>query len=298
MPLARCVALVCAVCLQAAGLVARPQIAGGDPTSAEAVVEAAARYLKQYQQELTAVLADERYRQQIINQAPRVDTMPRVRTLESEVFFMFVPGADWMAIRDVVTQNGRALKDRPNLQEALKTLPTAVVASTFKEYNSRFNIGRIIRNFNEPTLSLLLLDDRYRSNLTIERKKVSRDGSDVWVTLAVTEASDEDTLIHSLAQRPIRSRGEYEVEARTGRIRKAQLTATFDSVVVELTTDFALDPRLDILVPTRFVEYYSSKPSNAAVGDPRSSTEQHIEEIRCDSTYTNYRRFEVKVIIR
>ena len=84
--------MVCAVCLQAAGLVVRPQIAGGDPTSAEAVVEAAARYLKQYQQQLTAVLADERYRQQIINQVPRVDTMPRVRTLESEVFFMFVPG--------------------------------------------------------------------------------------------------------------------------------------------------------------------------------------------------------------
>src|SRR5687768_8531452 len=73
-----------------------------DPTSLEAAVNAAAGYVKDYQRALTSVLADEDYLQQVVTQTPLDESMPRVRRLRSEVFFMFAPASgDWMAIRDV-----------------------------------------------------------------------------------------------------------------------------------------------------------------------------------------------------
>src|SRR5687767_7894017 len=125
-----------------------------DPTSLETVVAAAAAYVKEYQRALTSVLADEDYLQQVVMQTPRDESMPRVRRLRSEVFFMFAPASgDWMAMRDVASIDGTAVVERPNLREALRTLPAPEVARTFKSYNSRFNLGRASRNFNEPTLS-------------------------------------------------------------------------------------------------------------------------------------------------
>src|SRR4030095_2366884 len=82
-------------------------------TSVGAVVEAAAAYVRDYQDQLTYVIADESYVQRILNQAPLDTSMPRSRTLKSEMFFMFGP-ADrvWMAIRDVIQVDGKPVDQR------------------------------------------------------------------------------------------------------------------------------------------------------------------------------------------
>ena len=36
--------------------------------------------------------------------------------------------------------------------------------------NGRYNIGKILRTFNEPTLALLFLDDRYRSRFKFQHR--------------------------------------------------------------------------------------------------------------------------------
>src|SRR5687767_488207 len=104
-----------------------------DNTQVERVVAAAAAYVKDYQRALTAVLADEDYQQRIVAQVPLDRSMPHRRQLVSEVFFMFAPASgDWMAMRDVISMDGTALAQRPNLREALRTLPPVEVARTFK----------------------------------------------------------------------------------------------------------------------------------------------------------------------
>ena len=276
----------------------RSQPAVEDPTSLEAVVAAAAAYVNGYQRELTAILADEEYRQQIHGQTPREDNMPRLRTLQSEVFFMYAPGSDWMAIRDVLSQNGKPLKERPNLREALRTLPPGEVARTFKKYNSRFNLGRIVRNFNEPTLSLLLLADRYRPHVTFERKRVQKKPDGVWVTIAAKEARVPDTLIQDLSRTPVPSVGEFVVHAATGRISQAMLRTTLGPVIAELTTEYAPDARLGMWVPTRFIEHYLEGARVQGASDPRTRIQTQFEEIRSVAEYRNYRRFEVKITIK
>ncbi len=274
------------------------QTPADEATSLEAVVAAAAAYVTGYQRELTAILADEDYRQQIHGQTPREETMPRVRTLQSEVFFMYAPGSDWMAIRDVVAQNGKSIKDRPDLREALRTLPPGEVARTFKAYNSRFNLGRITRNFNEPTLSLLLLTDRYRPHVTFERRRVQKNAGGVWVTITAKEARVPDTLIQDLSRTPVPSVCDFVVHAATGRIRQAVLRTTLGAVTAELTTEYAPDVRLGMWVPTRFVEHYLEGGRVQIGSDPRTRIQTQFEEIRSVAEYRNYRRFEVKVTIK
>lgn len=258
-------------------------------TSAPAVVEAAASYVKEYQDRLTYVLADETYVQQIRSQSPIDPKMPRVRTLKSEVSFMFAP-ADriWMAIRDVAQVDGKPVADRPDLKTALQTLPAPQVARTFKTYNSRFNLGRVIRNFNEPTLSLLVLDPRYVDSFKFERKRVERRAGTTLVTVAFAEQKPP-WLIRDLSLRPVFSQGEFTIEAGTGRVRRAALKAKIGLVQMELTTLYAPETRLGIWVPEVFREHYEE---GVASGNARTLTPGQFEDITCEAKYSNYRRFE------
>jgi hypothetical protein len=276
-----------------------------DKTQVEAVVTAAAAYVKEYQRALTSVLADEDYQQQVVAQIPLDRSMPQKRRLRSEVFFMFAPASgDWMAMRDVIAMDGTALAERPNLREALRTLPPVEVARTFKSYNSRFNLGKASRNFNEPTLSLLLLDDRYRPNVRFTRKGVRRNRDGVWVTIGFAEKAGSQTLIRDLSQKPAPSKGEFEVEAGTGRVRRAHMVTVIGGspasgpMTAELTTTYAPDERLGMWVPVTFTEHYKSGETMAFAPDPRIKLATTFEEIRGVAKYTNYRRFEVKVIIK
>lgn len=251
------------------------------------VVNAAAAYVKEYQTQLGSVIADETYLQQIIRQLPGDPAMPRMRRLTGEMFFMFAPTGEWLAIRDVIRADGQEIKDRRVVADALRTLPAEQVAEAFKAYNSRFNLGRTIRNFNEPTLSLLVLDDRHRARFTFDRRRVDRRRDGTLVTIAFTEREGETSLIRDLTSGAVVARGEFVAEADTGRIRRAVLRAKAGPVSLELVTEYALDNDLALWVPSRFRERYES-----GVAPTSFEVEAEYEDVVCDATYSNYRRFQ------
>lgn len=270
-----------------------------DPSAAD-VVDAAAAYVRSYQEELTLILADETYTQQIRAQTPSDPEMPRARTLKSEVFFMFAPSSrEWMAIRDVMTVDGKPVEDRPDIRTQLQVLPAAQVGATFKNYNSRFNLGRAFRNFNEPTLSLLVLDPGHRSGFAFERKGVERAGDATVVTVAFSERRSQETLIRDLRLRPVRSKGELMVEAGTGRVRHAVLNLTIGGLQAQLSTTYARDEKLGIWVPTLFREHYE-QGVDPSITQARSRTPKSgdHEDVFCEAKYSNFRRFEVTTRIR
>lgn len=258
-----------------------------------ALVDTAASYVKSYQHELTSVVADETYTQHVVAQVPRDGLRPLKTTLTSEIFFMFTVGHDWMAIRDVRAVNGAALAGRPDLRQALQQLPAPEVAGRFKAYNSRFNVGRVSRNFNEPTLSLLPLDDRHRARFTFEGARVRQAREGRLVTLTFKERRDP-TLIRNLDGGHAFAGGEVTVEPVTGRVVNAILAVTIDSVRVTLSTNYAFEDRLGIMVPVRFGEHYQ----DGIPPRPSVKTRPRYEEIRCEAVYTNFRRFEVTARIR
>lgn len=267
----------------------------GPDTSTRAVVNAAAAYVADYQRQLTAILADELYTQAVLAQMPPDVHMPRSRRMKSEVFFLFAPGdLAWMAIRDVMAIDGEVVDKRPDIREALRTLPVADVAATFKTYNSRFNIGRTFRNFNEPTFSLLVVDAHHRDRFSFDRKRIQEAGDAILVTLTFVE-KESPTLIRDLKRGRVFSKGELTVEAGTGRVRRAMLEARIGQTKLELTTTYSPDERLGMWVPTVFREEYEHgiSPSSRNL-DPRTEYEQ----ILCEAKYSNYRRFETAVRMR
>jgi hypothetical protein len=265
----------------------------GPDTSTKKVVEAAARYVAHYQRQLTSVIADETYTQKILDQLPRDAQMPLLRRTQSEVFFIFLPtDHHWMAIRDVMSIDGTALDDRPDLRSAFQRLAAGDVPPRFTELNSRYNIGRTFRNFNEPTLSLLVLDERHRARFSFERKRVESEEGTVLVTIAFTE-NETPTLIRDRKRGRVFSKGEFIVEPATGRIRRALLTATSDPLRLELTTIYRLDDRLGIPVPTFFQEHYEYG-SRAR----RGGSAAPYERIVCEAEYGNFRRFETSARVK
>lgn len=264
-----------------------------EAVAVDVLVNRAAAYVRQYQEELTSVVADETYSQHVTAQVPRDGLRPLRTSLTSEIFFMFTAG-DWMAIRDVRAVDRKPLEDRPDLREALRNLPTFEVAGKFKTYNSRFNVGRVTRNFNEPTLSLLPLDDRHRARFTFERARVRETDDKRLVTLAFKEHSGP-TLIRNLDGGNVFASGEITIEPATGRVSKAMLAVTIDSVTATLSTTYAYDQRLGISVPMRFGEHYVDgvKPTGRA-----RSRRARYEDIVCEARYSNFQRFEVVSRIR
>jgi hypothetical protein len=261
--------------------------------AASALVNAAAAYVKDYQRELTSIVADETYRQDVVAQVPRDGLRPLKTELTSEIFFMF--GHEWMAIRDVRAVNGTVLEGRPDLRQALQQLSAPEVAGRFKAYNSRFNVGRVTRNFNEPTLSLLIFDDRHRARFAFERARARQSPEGSQATLTFKERRGP-TLIRNLNGGNAFAAGEVTVEPGTGRVTNAILAVTIDSVRATLSTRYASEDRLGIMVPVRFGEHYED-----GVAPPsfvKTRLQPRYEEIRCEATYTNFRRFEVTARIR
>ena len=269
-------------------------LAGNSPTpaatgaqrpdaSVKAVTTAAAAYLAEYQKQLSFLLADESYTQRV-SDGGRHET--ESRTMTGESFLTFVPADHaWMSVHDVAVVDGREVDDREDLQMLLQRDSITGVAQLLMQRNARFNIGSITRNFNEPTLGLLVLEPLRRPQFKFDRKRVDRDGDVDVVTLAFKEIQGP-TLVRGVNGTQVFSTGELAIEAGTGRIRRSFMRLTYGSVIAQLTTQYAREAKLDLWVPAVFSERYEQ-------------TRKDLREvIVCEATYTNYRRFDVKVRIR
>ena len=123
------------------------------------VMARAGAYVATYQRDFSLLLADERYDQDVSSAA----TAER-RVLVSEFALVRVDDGNrtlWLAFRDVVEVDGRAIRDR---QERLQRLflsppPNALAqARAIALESARFNIGDVVRTVNVPTLALEFLE--------------------------------------------------------------------------------------------------------------------------------------------
>ena len=258
----------------------------------------AASYVDEYQRQLAAIVADEVYVQEIRAQVPLDETAPRSRTLRGEVFFLFAAAErEWMAIRDVKEVDGVPLTGTTDVRATLRTLPAAQVADRMKSYNARYNIGRITRDINEPTLALLVLDATHRDRFKFKAEKPRQAGDRRLVPLSFKER-ERPTLIRTPAGKPIYTSGELMVEPDSGRIWQSTLNASVDAIKVQLTTEYAFDQRLGLLLPTVFRERYEqgSPPGPLGSGKPARTAEHEL--VVAEGRYSNFRRFEVLSRIR
>ncbi len=246
--------------------------------TADGVAAAASKYVAEYQKQFAFVVASEIYQQQLIE-----DGLPtQMRRIEGELFMTYLPADDeWIAVHDVATVDGRPLADREDLQRLLRAGEVRGVVDRIANRNAVFNIGTIIRNFNEPTLPLLLLRDKRLENSRFRRVGIRNDADATIVTLSFEER-ERPTLITSATGGAVFSKGQLVVEAGTGRIRQTTLEVEDGRVKARLVTTYAPEERLGMWVPVSFSERYER--------DHRGGKR---EVVTGESTYRDYRRFEV-----
>mgnify|MGYP006268642195 CR=1 FL=1 len=274
-PVSRLVTAIAAVAIACTA----PAVAAHAPQtlSVDTVIERAGEYVRGYRDDLTYVMATETYVQTLTGGYSLYDMD---ETLESEVYFVYVP-ADrvWMAIRDVLVADGKKLLNRPDVRSILNSGQVGA-ARELKAKNATYNLGTIYRNFNEPTLSLQILDDEHRPKTTFVRQKV-KDGK---YTVSFAEHG-KPTLIVNTDGSPAYSKGELVIDGATGRVERAELRIRLGKVDATLTTTYRPDEKLKMWVPTTFEEKYD--------GDGRRA-----EKINGKATYGDFSRFDVQVRIK
>jgi hypothetical protein len=246
--------------------------------SAKALAARASAYVADYQTKFAFLVADEHYRQTVTTGE---SGSVRQRVMNGELFLTFLPtDREWIAVHDVAEVDGRPVPDRDNLQTLLQRADVTTVARQVANRNATFNIGSVTRNFNEPTLALLVLEAKRIRQFRFSRASLDdRDGATI-ATLAFSE-HDGPTLLHGTVHNAVYTKGEITIDADTGRVRRTVITFRDDKIDGRLATDYRPDDRLGLWVPSEFTERYDFRDR------------KRPEVTTCQATYTNYRRFEV-----
>jgi len=247
--------------------------------SVKALVATTQAYVAYLESQLAYGIFDEDY-----TQVDDADTGVEQRTMHGELFLTFLPAdQEWIAVHDVAVVDGEPVADRESLQTLLQRGPLQSVRHDVLERNARYNIGRVTRNFNEPTLALLVLEPVRASTFDFSIDRTFDDGTGV--TLAVLQFREKNdkpaTFISGPQGEATSSKGDFIVEVRTGRIRQTHFTLDLSATSVTLTTYFLRDAGSGLWLPTLFEEHYE-----------RFKDGPH-EVISCEAKYSNFRRFEV-----
>jgi hypothetical protein len=247
--------------------------------STKALVAAAANYVANYQEEFKFLLADEEYVQRLSSSNGRVT---EERRLKGELFLTFLPGdGEWIAVHDFKEVDGKPVPDREDVRALLQKGDVRGTAARIAEKNARFNIGRLGRNFNEPTLALLLLHRKRVQDIDFDRDRVVTQDGRTRVTLRFKEGDRQSLVRNAITTDHIYAKGLLTIDALTGRVERTEFEIDVNQTNSRLVTEYQPDEKLQLWVPVVFRERY------------HDARERERQLIQCEARYTNYRRFEV-----
>jgi hypothetical protein len=263
--------------------------------SEKALTSAAVRYVAEYEKQFAFLIADEEYTQTVFDADGR---KAQTRVLKAELFLTYLPAdGEWMAVRDVLEVDGVPVKDREDLRALLAKRAELRLVKQLTWRNSRYNLGRVERNFNEPTLARLLLDRKRVPRVKFDRKRVVRDNDATLATLAFEE-KETPTLVATPNEGAVRARGEFLLDAATGTVRRTVFQLTRPGIDARLETSYTRDDKLELWLPSVFTERYESGNRVGGVRMSSDAARASRELIECVAKYTNYRRFEVTARIK
>lgn len=257
-----------------------------DVDPADAVLQRAASYVTRFTKVFSAVFWHERYEQEHrvrrrFNASGTSFTVTAGRRrLESDLLLVWLPAdASWIAVRDVIAVDGVARPKGDRRLQALFQQP-AVSVDDLRQLateNGRFNIGQIVRTFNEPTLALLFLDEHYVRRFTFARAGEERVGGQRAVMYRFAERGTPTVIQEQ--DRDVPARGTLWIEPSTGQVLQTSLQLSDPKGLLkgDMTVRYGRNAKLDVLVPLEMRETYTS-----------SSGEQVI----ATAVYTDFRRFE------
>jgi hypothetical protein len=272
--------------------VAQPQLTLAD------VLERAATYVGDFQRQLSGIVAEELYVQDVRMPPSAVGRLSRLpstshRELKSDLLLVRPVGADrYIQFRDVFEVDGKPVRDRNERLVKLFLQPspsTAAQAEQIVDESARYNIGNVQRTVNVPVFALLILDPGNQPRFTFKRTDdgkpaIASDSpppaaADVWVVRY--QEVQPLTMIRTTNGRDLPSHGRFWIDGATGRVLMSELIAedTFLEGTIDVT--YRLDPGVALLVPADMRERYVLRRDSSRV-DGRAA-------------YGRFRQFQVKV---
>jgi hypothetical protein len=248
-------------------------------------------YVDGFQRELTGIIAEETY----VQDSGRIH-----RELKSD-FLLVRAGSDarYVEFRDVFEVDGKAVRDRQDRLTRLFFDPSASAIQQLRAIvaeSARYNIGRIERTLNTPTLPLLFLlpGNQHGSIFAVTNKTTpelahldqsetpSSDFSAPPDTVVITfDEGRRNTLIRGARDRDLPAHGRFWVAPTTGRVLMSELVADDPDVRAVIDVSYRTEPSVDFLVPAEMRERYEPLRSAGAL-------------ILGRATYARFRKFQVR----
>ena len=247
----------------------------------ETILAIAGRYVLQLQADLSGIVAEEHYSQDLLTDRRQDDVH---RDLKSDLLLVRPNGAErYIQFRDVFEVDGRPVRDRDDRLATLFLHPVPSSSEQLQDIaaeSARYNIGGISRvDLNVPVLALMFLqpDNQPRSRFTVAK---SGSAGQPW-EIAYREVQPQ-TLIRTTANRDLPARGRFRIDPTSGRVWMSELIAEDMAVHGDFTVEYQLEPALGFLVPKEMRESLWVPPRRGA-------------EIKGKATYSRFRRFQVTV---
>jgi hypothetical protein len=284
----------CIVGCMVAGL-ATP--AAAETPTLESVLVRAGLYVVELQRQLSGIVAEEDYVQDVRPSASGTGSQSflpgvRHRELKSDLLLIRPIGASrWMQFRDVFDVDGQPVRDRNERLMKLFVSPsssTANQAELIAQESSRYNIGNLLRTLNVPVLALAILDPAHQQRFVFKRieKPVEapvRSGATAARAVWVIEYREVEpqTIIRTTNFRDMPSRGRFWIDTETGHVIASELVVEDLTVRGVITVGYDLEPALQVMVPIQMQEHYD--------------VYRDVSRVMGVATYSKFRQFQVKV---
>ncbi len=275
-----------------------PRTVRGQEPSLGTVLQRATQYATDFRRQFAGIVAEEIYVQDV---GVTSRTKPAVTHRELKSDLLLVRAEDtggYVEFRDVVEVDGRAVRDRQERLTNLFLNPRGSKGQLRKiiEESARYNIGKVLRTVNTPTLALTFLDLANQSRFTFsiaadrspslakrkdKRSDISSPTFSVSTELLVVEyrESQPKTIIRSPEGRDRPARGRFWLDPATGRLLMSELIASDFAVRATINVSYQSEPLLGFSVPVEMRERYDA---------------QNLV-ITGTATYRRFRRFDVQV---
>jgi hypothetical protein len=241
---------------------------------ARAIVKAITQYVGDYQRQFVQLVADER----AVQRVTAAGSLLATRELRGELFSTFLADTGgWMSLHDIQQVDGEPVPAGPNVRALLQSQSIRELGPRLAAENARYNLGHVSRNFNEPTLALLLFTPLHVGD--VSTKGVQPIASPIGEPLAILRVvlDRQAPLVRGLG-RHVTTTGEFEIEPTTGRVRRTMIVFDDGDVTARLETRYAADDHVGMWVPVAFTEHYTAR---------------HTTEVTdVTTTLDHYRRFE------
>ena len=244
--------------------------------SLDGVLGKTAEYVADFRKQLSGIVAEETYRQEIKQTARVGHTLAAApaRELKSDFLLVMPTDADrHVELRDVFEVDGQPVRDREARLESLLRDPRGGgrIGAIIEE-SARYNIGSVMRNINTPLMPLQFLDraqqERFSFRHVPKPRAVFTDAQDRAINeAAVFRVSTEmwtieyrergrNTIIKQPNGGNLPAHGRFWIDPATGAVLISEMIVDGGGVSAAVTVSYQSEPLMGFLVPIEMRESY------------------------------------------